>query len=172
MQRLIGEVFEMSRMRAGLGLGLNCVPGDMAALVRGLVDDARLAHPEISILTDLPEALHAEFDADRMSQVVNNLISNARNHGVVGESIWVRLAGEDTLVVLRVANMAPPIEETSIETLFDPFKPRSIGNVRNPGGLGLGLYIASEVAKGHGGRLEYSHDGTRVTFTVSVPKQR
>jgi len=82
------------------------------------------------------------------------------------------LADEDTMVVLRVANMAPPIEETSISTLFDPFKPRSIGNVRNPGGLGLGLYIASEISKGHGGKLEYSHDGTRVTFTVSVPKRR
>ncbi|CAN5821084.1 bacteriophytochrome BphP [soil metagenome] len=172
MQRLIGEVFEMSRMRAGLGLGLNCVPGDMATLVRGLIDDARLAHPEVSILTELPSFLEAEFDADRMSQVVNNLISNARNHGVAGESIWVRLAEDETQVVLRVANMAPPIEETSIGTLFDPFKPRSIGNVRNPGGLGLGQYIASEVAKSHGGKLEYSHDGTRVTFTVSVPKLR
>ncbi|MEB0113252.1 GAF domain-containing protein [Variovorax sp. RTB1] len=172
MQRLIGEVFEMSRLRAGLGLGLNCVPGDVSALVRGLVEDAHLAHPEVAIVTELPPFLHADFDADRMSQVVNNLISNARNHGVAGESIWVRLADEDTMVVLRVANMAPPIKETSISTLFDPFKPRSIGNVRNPGGLGLGLYIASEIAKGHGGKLEYSHDGTRVTFTVSVPKRR
>ena len=172
MQRLIGEVFEMSRMRAGLGLGLNCVPGDVAALVRGLIEDARLAYPGVSILTELPLVLLAEFDSDRMSQVVNNLISNARHHGVAGESIWVRLAEEESMVVLSVANMAPPIEAAAIGTLFDPFKQRSIGNVRNPGGLGLGLYIASEVAKGHGGKLAYSHDGTRVTFTVSVPKRR
>lgn len=67
--------------------------------------------------------------------------------------------------------MAPPISDAEVGTLFDPFKPKSIGNVRNPGGLGLGLYIASEVAKGHGGKLEYSHDGTRVIFTVTLPRQ-
>lgn len=170
MQRLIAEVFEMSRLKAGLGLGLSVVPGDMAAFVRTLVDDALLAHPETHVVTELPATLDVDFDPDRMAQVVNNLLSNARNHGVVGESVWVGLTHKAPYVVLRVANMAPPISDVEVGTLFDPFKPKSIGNVRNPGGLGLGLYIASEVAKGHGGKLEYSHDGTRVIFTVTLPR--
>lgn len=169
MQRLIAEVFEMSRLRAGLGLGLSVVPGDIAGFVQALVDDALVAHPESRIVMDIPSALSAEFDPDRMAQVVNNLLSNARNHGVIGEAIWVGLALESTRVVLRVSNMAPPITDAAMGTLFDPFKPRSVGNVRNPGGLGLGLYIASEIAKGHGGKLDYSHDGIRVTFTVTLP---
>lgn len=81
----------------------------------------------------------------------------------------MRLANEAGRTTLTVANLAPPIAEAQIGTLFDPFKPESVGNVRNPGGLGLGLYIASEVVKGHGGTLEYSHDGTRVTFTMTLP---
>lgn len=171
MQRLIAEVFEMSRLQAGLGLGLTVVQGDLGAFVQALVDDARLAHPETEMVTEIPAALPAEFDPDRMAQVVINLLSNARNHGVIGESIWVHLAPLSGHVVLRVSNMAPPIDDETMGTLFDPFKPRSVGNVRNPGGLGLGLYIASEVAKGHGGKLEYSHDGTRVTFTVTLPQR-
>lgn len=171
MQRLIAEVFEMSRMKAGLGLGLTIVPGDMAAFVRVIVEDAMLAHPETHVMTELPPTLEADFDADRMAQVVNNLLSNARNHGVIGEPVWVAMTDKGPFVVLRVANMAPPISDVDVGTLFDPFKPKSIGNVRNPGGLGLGLYIASEVAKGHRGKLEYSHDGTRVIFTVTLPRR-
>lgn len=139
--------------------------------MQALVDDARLAHPETEVVTEIQAALPAEFDPDRMAQVVTNLLSNARNHGVIGESIWVHLARLSGDVVLRVSNMAAPIDDEAIGTLFEPFKPRSVGNVRNPGGLGVGLYIASEVAKGHGGKLEYSHDGTRVTFTVTLPQR-
>lgn len=171
MQRLIGEVFEMSRLKAGLGLDLTIVNGDLAAFVQTPVEDARLAHPENSIVTDIAPTLATRFDPDRMAQVVINLLSNACNHGVIGDSIWVRLAADTAHVVLSVSNMAPPIPHDTVVNMFDPFKPRSVGNVRNPGGLGLGLYIASEVAKGHGGRLEYSHDGLRVTFTMTLPHQ-
>ena len=171
MQRLIGEVLEMSRLRAGLGLGLSMVPADLAGLVRSLVEDARLAHPTTQVVAEIAPTLEADFDSDRMAQVVNNLLSNARNHGVSGEPVWVSLGQVVGNVVLSVSNMAPPISDAAVGTLFDPFKPKSVGNVRNPGGLGLGLYIASEIAKGHGGKLEYSHDGTRVTFTVTMPRQ-
>lgn len=170
MQRLIGEVFEMSRLKAGLGLGLTLVPGDLVAFVRTLVEDARLTHPESDVTMEAPPALVTKFDPDRMAQVVTNLLSNARNHGLIGEPIWLRLAAESDQFLLSVANLAPPIADAELGTLFDPFKPRSVGNARNPGGLGLGLYIASEIAKGHGGTLDYRHDGTRVTFTVTLPQ--
>ncbi|RZI60305.1 MAG: GAF domain-containing protein [Pseudomonas sp.] len=170
MKRLIGEVFEMSRVTSGLGLNLALVPGDLVAFVGALVDDARMAHPESIILLESPPSLMARFDPDRMAQVVSNLLSNARNHGVSGEPIWVRMADDAGCATLSVANLAPPIAQAQLGTLFDAFKPESVGNVRNPDGLGLGLYIASEVAKGHGGTLDYSHDGSRVTFTLTLPR--
>jgi signal transduction histidine kinase len=169
MQRLVSEVFELSRMTSGLGLQLSLASGDIAAFVETLVDDARMAHPESTVLLESPSTLMAQFDPDRMAQVVTNLLSNARNHGLVGEPIRVRVADEAGHTTLSVANLAPPIADAKLGTLFEPFKPRSVDNARNPGGLGLGLYIVSEVAKGHGGTLEYSHDGTRVTFTMTLP---
>lgn len=170
MQRLIGEVFEMSRMRAGLGLGLAVRSGELAIFVQALVDDAQLAHPESEVVAEIPSTLDADFDPDRMAQVVNNLLSNARNHGLIGEAVWLKLAVDCSSVLLSVSNTAPPIEADDVGNLFDPFKSKSVGKVRNPGGLGLGLYIASEVVKGHGGKLEYSHDGTRVSFNVTFPR--
>ena len=174
MQRLIDEVFEMSKLGTGMGLGLgldlSVMPGDMAKFVRALMEDARLTHPQTEVAIEIPPVLETHFDPDRMAQVVNNLLNNARNHGVIGEPISVALSMEEKNVVLRVANKAPPIAAECISTLFDPFKSRSTGNARNPGGLGLGLYIASEVAKGHRGKLEYSHDGTCVIFTMSIPQ--
>lgn len=170
MKRLIGEVFEMSRVTSGLGLGLALVPGDLVAFVGALVDDARMAHPQSTLLLESSPALMARFDPDRMAQVMSNLLSNARHHGLSGEPIWVRVADDAGRTTLSVANLAPPIAQAQLGTLFDAFKPESVGNVRNPDGLGLGLYIASEVAKGHGGTLDYSHDGSRVTFTLSLPR--
>jgi chemotaxis family two-component system sensor kinase Cph1 len=175
MQRLIDEVFEMSKVGTGTGLGLgldlSMIHGDMAGFIRMLTEDARLTHPESEVLSEIPAMLETQFDPDRMAQVVNNLLNNARNHGVVGEPISVALSEEQGNLVLRVANKAPAIASASLNTLFHPFKSQSIGNARNPGGLGLGLYIASEVAKGHNGTLEYTHDGTHVIFTMSMPKQ-
>lgn len=174
MQRLIDEVFEMSRLGAGIGLGLGLdlciVPGDMAEFMRALVEDARLTHPDTEVVMKIPPILKTQFDADRMAQVVNNLLSNARHHGVINEPVSVAMSTETGNVMLRVANRAPPIAAASIKTLFDPFKSGSIGNARNPNGLGLGLYIASEIVKGHGGKLEYSHDGVHVIFTVIMPQ--
>jgi signal transduction histidine kinase len=68
--------------------------------------------------------------------------------------IWVAVSREARDVVLRVAIWVPPIPDTSIETLFGAFKPSSAGNVRNPGGLGVGLYIAGGF-KGEVQQLSY-----------------
>lgn len=169
MSRLISQVLDMSRLHGGLGLGIDLRRADLAALIRGIVEEALLTYPNLSVTAHLPPALDADIDGDRMAQVVVNLLANARQHGLIGEPIEVRLEAEAPWARFTVLNVAGPIDDALVPRLFDPMKPSSVGNTRNPEGLGLGLYIASEVIRGHKGTIGYRHDGERVAFTVSVP---
>ncbi|CAN5875228.1 bacteriophytochrome BphP [soil metagenome] len=167
MGRLIAQVMDMSRLQGGLGLGLTFAEVDLATWVESLVEESLLAYPNALIRAEIEPALHAAVDRDRLAQVVSNLLANARQHGVLGELITIRLRTVGDSLSLEVANQAPPIAEALIPGLFDPLKRGSVSNQRNPNGLGLGLYIASEVAKGHGGTLSYRHDGSCVVFDRS-----
>ncbi|MES2185704.1 MAG: ATP-binding protein [Pseudomonadota bacterium] len=172
MERLITQVLDISRLKGGLGLGMHFVPCDLAELLRGLLDDTRFAHPGLEVVADLPGSLPSIIDPDRFCQAVGNLVGNARQHGVAGVPITVRLAAEAGRTVLRIANRGQALVAEVMERLFEPLKPGSRDNPRNPNGLGLGLYIANEVVKGHGGTLTYGHDGTDVVFTVGLPHVR
>ena len=81
-----------------------------------------------------------------------------------GESIDVSLQLDGDDVVLRVANVAPPILENRVEHLFEPFRERDEASMRNRSGLGLGLYIASKIALEHDGTLVYRYESGRVCF--------
>ncbi|RYY72129.1 MAG: histidine kinase, partial [Comamonadaceae bacterium] len=169
MQRLVGEVLDMSRLQSGLGLGFVLREIDVAALVETLVDEVRATYAGVTVLLESPPSLPAEADPDRLAQVVGNLLSNARHHGAAGTPVRLELARADGDVVLTVANAAPPIAPEVVAQLFSPYKRQSLGNERNKGGLGLGLYIAQEIARGHGGTLVYAWRDPEVVFTMRWP---
>lgn len=169
MGRLINHVLDLSRVHAGLDLVRQRAPHDIGQLLDDIVHEARYAHPDSPIESSHAELGHAEIDADRIVQVLTNLISNARHHGTPGKPIRVAAERRGTELVVRVTNHGAPITEQALATLFAPFKRGSIDNAENPRGLGLGLYIASTIVHEHGGRLGVeSHDGL-VTFTVTLP---
>ena len=175
MARLIGQVLDMGRLHGGLGLGLLFVRTDLAQLLRMLIDEARTAHPHTPIRAELPMTLHADIDPDRFVQVLANLLGNARQHGLAGAPIEVRLVRQDApapgggCARVEVSNRADAINASAIAGLFDPLKRGSLAKPRNPGGLGLGLFIASEAIKGHHGSIGYRHAGGHAVFSVSVP---
>lgn len=170
MERLISQVLDMSRINGGLGLGLTRSQVDLVALLQDLLDEVRTAHADLRIDASLPAALLAEVDGDRLMQVVSNLVSNARHHGTHGEAIQVLLAERDDQVLLEVRNVAPPIPAELLPTLYSPLKHASVGNVRNRGGLGLGLHIAQEIVQQHGGQIVYRYEEPQVVFAVTLPR--
>ena len=169
MQRLVGEVLDMSRLQSGLGLGFVLREIDVAQLVESLVDEVRATYTGLAVVLHAPPALHAEADPDRVAQLLGNLLSNARHHGAAGQAIVVELGREGEDAVLAVANPAPPIAPETVAQLFSPYKRQSMANARNKGGLGLGLYIAQEIARGHGGTLDYAWREPDVVFTLRWP---
>lgn len=170
MERLISQVLDMSRINGGLGLGLTRSEVDLVALLQDLLDEVRTAYAELRIDASLPPSLLAQVDGDRMMQVVSNLVSNARHHGDLGEPIQVHLTEQDGQVLLEVRNTAPAIPDELLSTLYSPLKHASVGNVRNRGGLGLGLHIAQEIVQQHGGQIVYRYEAPQVVFAVTLPR--
>ena len=173
MQRMIGQVLDMSRIDRGLSLGIDLQPVDLAALACDMVEEARLAYP--TIVYDLHTAGPAFVLADggRLGQVISNLLSNARHHGEPNQPITIRLAPRDGpglgLAVLEIANSGAPIPAETEAALFNPFKRSSLNNPRNRTGMGLGLYIAQQIVREHEGEIDYRHEGGKVIFAVRLP---
>jgi signal transduction histidine kinase len=143
---------------------------DLVTIVRQLVEESHVAYPSIALEVSMPATLMAEADAGRYTQVVANLLSNARHHGT--GNIRVSAHEEDGMAVVSITNSAPPIPDHIVAALFDPFKRQSAENERNRTGMGLGLYIAHQVVRGHQGTLVHiAGDGT-VTFEARIPLRR
>jgi len=169
MQRLIGQVLDMSRIDGGLGLGMVLEPLDLSALVEDVIDEARMAYPAIDYAFANPGQLCVRADEGRLAQVLSNLLSNARHHGEVGRPIATTLAQEHGWALLEVANAGAPIAPDVAASLFNPFKRSSLHNPRNRTGMGLGLYIAAQIVREHQGEIAYRHEHGQVVFSVRLP---
>jgi signal transduction histidine kinase len=168
MQRLISSVMDLSRIEAGVSLGIEPVSMDLARLVQDLLDEARTAYPSISFVYDGPDNAQVLADPDRISQVITNLLSNARHHGKPSQPIEVRLAPRDGAVTLEVRNVAPPIPEDVQANMFRAFAGKGAANRANRTGLGLGLFIADHIVRAHGGELGYAHSSPHVVFSLRL----
>ena len=110
------------------------------------------------------------WDAERLAQVVSNLLGNALEHGPVDHPIFIRCIDQPQRQLLEVSNAGPPIADDLMATLFDPFRQAGPSKAGRQSGLGLGLFIVSELARAHGGAVTVrstQEDGT--TFTVFLP---
>jgi signal transduction histidine kinase len=140
-------------------------PVELTELVRGVVRDARHGTPRtLDVKAEVPVTVSG--DADKLTQLFDNLLANAIRHG--DGTVTVRVLREGDRGVLEVHNGGPPISPEALGTLFDPFT-RAGGR---SGGVGLGLYIVDQIARSHGGSVvvRSSHEaGT--TFTVKLPTE-
>lgn len=167
MERMILDVLDLSRLQNGMGLAVRRRTMDIVPVVAGIVEDFRVRGAEIVFACPREAAVQA--DGDRIAQLLENLLSNAWHHGELGFPLRVQVTDSGRRVSVRVSNRGAPIPEELRPQLFSPFKPASVGNVRNRGGLGLGLYIAREIVRAHGGSLAYEWVAPDVVFTVSLP---
>ncbi|WP_296943059.1 ATP-binding protein [uncultured Massilia sp.] len=175
MQRMIGQVLDMSRIERGLHLGVGAERVDLAALTEDMVEEARLAYPTIVYDLHTIGPAFVMGDGGRLGQVVSNLLSNARHHGQPNQPILIRVMLAPDQAVLEIANAGAPIPPDTEAALFNPFKRSSMNNPRNRTGMGLGLYIAQQIVREHSGEIAYRHvpdpdqECGRVVFAVHLP---
>lgn len=169
MQSLINYILDVSRIRSGLGLGLKRQFVSLRDVIETTVEQNQLAHPGVTISTRLTDIGGDAFiDPDRFSQALTNLISNARQHGDISQPIEVTTSVHGTTQVVEVSNCLRERPSVSFEKLLDPFKSGSIDKANNRGGLGLGLYIANAIIKGHDAALDGRFEETRARVFIRL----
>lgn len=157
MERLINDVMDMVKLQNGIGLGLKLVDTDVHQLIAEIVEESGHSHPHNPVAFSGDKMLLG-IDADRFTQVIQNLLSNARTHGSPGTTVTITLSKHGDGARISVVNKGDPIASETAQVLFNPFKRQSLSNERNKAGMGLGLFIAKEVMDGHAGKIAYSYN--------------
>jgi signal transduction histidine kinase len=170
MSGLIDDVLDLARVRLGSGMHLSIREADfLASALKDVTDEVRAANPQLDIRDDIAINGAVRCDQGRVQQVLSNLLGNAVTHGAQDAPITVRAAIEGDHLVLSVTNGGAPIPADDLAKIFQPYwRP---AHSKPGGGLGLGLYIASEIVAGHGGTLQATSsasEGTRFLATLPV----
>jgi signal transduction histidine kinase len=167
MAGLIDNVLDFARGRLGGGLSLKRARDlDLKATLEHVIAEAKSAYPERVIESDIVLTEAVSCDGPRIAQMFSNLLTNALTHGSDEGPIIVHADTNDGAFTLSVTNPGEPIAPAILEGLFQPFSRSSARPDQQ--GLGLGLYIASEIARAHDGRLEVSSLRERTRFTFSM----
>jgi signal transduction histidine kinase len=168
MAGLIDNVLDFARGRLGGGLTLERnAKESLEPVLSQVVAELRTSRPDRAIEAEFALAQPVSCDRNRVAQLLSNLLGNALAYGAADVPIRVRAATDDGMFELSVANAGEPIPPAALERLFQPF---TRGAVRpNQQGLGLGLYIASEIARAHGGTLAVASSPAETRFTFRMP---
>ncbi len=167
MAGLIDDVMDFARGRLGSGIGVHRSIAALDVVLRHVVDELQAGDPGRTIVCEFDLPAPISVDEGRIAQLVSNLLGNALAHGDAREPVRLHASTSDDQLTLWVSNAGAPIPQAAMERLFQPF---FRGEVR-PGqqGLGLGLHIASEIAKAHGGGLQVQSDQDETRFTLVMP---
>ena len=166
--KLVDDVLDFARGALGRGIPVNIEPcPDLADALRHVISEVQSIHPDRTIASSIGDLHSVHCDRERVAQLLSNLVANAVAHGDPDGPIDISAQINEGQFVLSVKNQGL-IAEDALPHLFRPYSRPASGTPR--AGLGLGLYIASQIAQSHGGKLDVvstAQQGT--TFTFSLP---
>ena len=165
MSALIDNVLDFARGRLGGGITLTRVAQPLQPVLDHVIAELRASFPASRIETNFDLTQAVNCDGGRIAQLFSNLLGNALIYGTADSPIRVDAGTRAGRFELSVANAGQPIRPEAINRLFQPFYRAS--DARQ--GLGLGLYIASEIARAHGGELEVESSAQETRFTFRMP---
>lgn len=170
MAKMISGILDLTRARRSGGIPLSLAPTRLSAVCVQVLEELQSAHPDRRIFYEEDRPWEGVWDAERLAQVVGNLVANALEHGGAEVPVFVRTYPRGERVALEVHNPGVPIPPQRLATLFQPFQGAAPGERKRRTGLGLGLYIVREIVQSHGGRVSvHSAEGEGTTFTVLLP---
>jgi signal transduction histidine kinase len=170
LSQITEEVLLTNQLDRG-ELPLERRPVDVADVVRRTVEamESQIPEPVVVDVEVPPELGSASGDADRIQQVMVNLLDNAVKYGAA--PVRVRIESANGHVRISVADSGPGITLADQERIFEKFYRADPQHTRTPSGSGLGLYISRELVRRMGGRLGVtSEPGQGATFVVELPR--
>lgn len=170
MGSLVEDLLLLARLDQAREISMD--PVNISATIKEAVESGRAAGPNHPITVTMPdEDIYVLGDANRIHQVIANLLANARTHTPVGTPITVTLAHSDADTTVLVSDKGPGLSESDQERIFERFYRADPSRVRTSvEGSGLGLSIVDAVMRAHGGRVSVtSTPGDGTTFTLFFP---
>jgi sigma-B regulation protein RsbU (phosphoserine phosphatase) len=167
MASLIDDVMDLARGRLGGGLELKKSTANLTPVLEHAVEELRIAWPGREIQTSFTLPRPVSCDPKRLAQLLSNLLANAITHGASEGPILVRASEDGDCFELSIINTGEPIPSAALERLFQPFTREDVRP--NQQGLGLGLYIASQIAIAHRGNLAVESSEAETKFSLRFP---
>lgn len=169
MVGLIEDVLDVARVRFGAGVTLVRRDTLTRSDLEQVVDELHSIWPNKEIRTNFAVSEKVPCDRSRISQLFSNLVGNALVHGADHSPVFIEAHCQQGFFEFSVTNQGDPIPAAVLENMFQPFSHHTDRPLNN--GLGLGLYIAAEIARAHGGILDVSSADGEVRFIFRMPLQ-
>ncbi|WP_257462287.1 ATP-binding response regulator [Archangium lipolyticum] len=172
MARMISDILDFTRTRLGGGYPLQRTWMNVHDVLRQVVEELEVAHPQRRFELGVSGTGWGEWDADRIAQAASNLVGNAVQYSPEDCVVRVLARDEGDGVRVEVHNWGSPIPAERLPHIFDPFvRGRDGARSGARSGLGLGLYITHEIVKAHGGSLQVrSTEAEGTCFWLNLPR--
>ncbi|MCD6076122.1 MAG: sensor histidine kinase [Ramlibacter sp.] len=168
MAELVDNLMDFARGRLGAGLAISPrEQGDLGDQLRHVVAELTATTP-FAVNYDADLQAPVVCDAARIGQLLSNLLSNALKYGDPQQPVRVVVRSDAAGFVLSVANGGAVIPKDVQDRLFEPYFRGA--TPKHQEGLGLGLYIVTEIARAHGGSMDVKSDDRETVFTFRLPQ--
>lgn len=168
--RLIADLLDFTQIRLGRGLTISKKAIDLHSIISEAIDELRHIHPSSVIAHACSGEGECFADADRLAQLVGNLVSNAIAHGDSSRPVTVSSSIEPNVFTVAVHNEGAPIPREAQATIFEPMT-RGASAPISGRSVGLGLFIVREIASAHGGSAAVESDAEQgTTFKVVLTR--
>ena len=169
--RMISDILDYTQAHLGGGIRVDPKPNDLAAIFRQVIDEIEISHPAHEFELAVHGDARAELDADRIAQVLGNLLSNAVHYSPPDTRVRINLRGEASCVAFSVHNLGSVIPPERMRDIFEPMQQASPGAGRGHRSVGLGLYIVESIVHSHRGTVGVTSTAAEgTTFTVMLPR--
>jgi signal transduction histidine kinase len=170
---LLDDLVEFNRTKLGLGICVTPTEVNVGELFAEELAELHAAHPRHRVDLDVTGDCRGLWDGMRLQQLLGNLVVNAIKYGAADAPVRVLVTAREDDLLFEVWNSGPAIDQSTLGEMFDPLK-RGLTSTQkrdDRGSLGLGLYIAREIAKAHGGDISARSEEKETVFRVCLPRR-